>query len=347
MKTRNTDFIANGSPVGHSEPGDAASVLKNGSGSSDEIALLYIALARAAGLKAWPMQVVDRDRATFEPTYLNMGQFDDFIAIVQIDGKDVYLDPGEKMCSFGALHWKHELATGFRMTDKGAVLETTPAGVPRSPEVERNADLALDEHGAVAGTSRITMTGQEALYWRQIAQQNDRNEVSKRFNEWMSGNLPEGVTADFDHFDGLDDYDANVVATAKLSGTLGSATGKRLILPALFFESRGHHPFVAQVTRTVPIDLHYATMEQDVVTYRLSPGVSIDTAPHDVNVNWGERASLHIRSTAKDGSIQVTRNLVRNSTVLDAGYYPVLRDFYMQMSEADQQQVVLTRNKGD
>jgi hypothetical protein len=29
--------------------------------------------------------------------------------------------------------------------------------------------------------------------------------------------------------------------------------------------------------------------------------------------------------------------------VLDEGYYTLLRDFYLQMSEADQQQVVLTR----
>ena len=24
-----------------------------------------------------------------------------------LDGKDVYLDPGQKMCPFGLLHWKH------------------------------------------------------------------------------------------------------------------------------------------------------------------------------------------------------------------------------------------------
>ena len=34
-------------------------------------------------------------------------QLDDYIAIVVLDGKDVYLDPGQKMCPFGLLHWKH------------------------------------------------------------------------------------------------------------------------------------------------------------------------------------------------------------------------------------------------
>jgi transglutaminase-like putative cysteine protease len=347
MKMQNRDFIVNASATSHGNLKDAAGVLKMGNGSSDEIALLYVALARAAGLKAWPMQVVNRDRATFEPTYLSMSQFDDFIAIVQIDGKDVYLDPGEKMCAFGNLHWKHELAAGFRLTDKGAVIDTTAAGAPKSADVQRTAELAIDEHGSVQGNVRVVMSGQEALYWRQLAQESVGNEVSKQFNEWMRGNLPEGVSVDFDHFDGLENYDANLVATAKLSGTLGSGTGKRLILPGVFFESRGKHPFVEQETRTAPIDLHYAVTEEDDVTYRLPAGPNIDTAPHAVNVSWGDHASLQIRSTEKDGSIHVTRNLVRNSAVFDAGYYTMLRDFYLKMSEADQQQIVLTRSKTD
>jgi hypothetical protein len=342
MKIRNTDFVGN-SANRHTASQDAAGVWKQQSGTSDEIALLYIALARAAGLKAWPMQVVDRDRATFESIYLSTTQFDDFIAIVQINGKDVYLDPGEKMCSFGDLHWTHELATGFRQTEKDTGIETTPAGTAKSADVQRFADIAIDEKGSVQGTVRLVMTGQEALYWRQIAQENERNEVSHQFNKWMSGDLPEGVTANFDHFDGLDDYDGNLVATAKVSGTLGSATGKRLIVPALFFESRGKHPFVQQEKRTIPVDLHYATTEEDDVTYRLPSSVGIDTAPHSANVSWGDHASLQIRSIADKGSIHITRNLVRNSAVLDEGYYTLLRDFYLQMSEADQQQVVLTR----
>jgi hypothetical protein len=272
-----------------------------------------------------------------------MDQLDDFIAIVQIDGKEVYLDPGQKMCPFGLLHWRHELATGFRLTDKDAVIATTPEGAPKSSDVQRTADLTIDERGAVQGSARLLLSGQQALYWRQAAQ-SGQAEVGKKFTEWMIETLPDGVSVEFDGFDGLDNYETNLAATAKLSGTIGTGTGKRLILPGVFFESRGHRPFVAEETRTVPIDLHYAAMEGDDVTYRLPHGVGIDSTPRPTNVSWGDHASLQIRSTAKDGSIQVTRNLVRNSTVLDAGYYPMLRNFYLKMSEADQQQIVLSRS---
>lgn len=347
MKMQNRDFIGNSTTIHGSSMKDAAGVLKAGGGSSNELALLYVALARAAGLKAWPMQVVNRDRATFEPTYLSMDQFDDFIAIVQIDGKDVHLDPGQKMCSFGALHWKHELATGMRISGNGTTIETTPEGPAKAADVQRTADVTLDEHGNIQGTVKLVMSGQDALAWRQLAQEKDHNELKKEFNDAMKDSLPEGVTADFDQIDGLDDYDGNLVATSKLSGSLGTSTDKRLILPGVFFESRGKHPFVAQPTRTVPVDLHYAAMEEDDATYHLPAGVTIASIPKAVNVSWEDHAAMRIRVTSASNTINVTRSLVRNSVVLDAGYYTMLRNFYLQMSDADQQQIVLSRDKAE
>ena len=76
-------------------------VWKQKSGTAEEIALLYVALARAAGLNAWPAKVVDRNRAIFDSNYFSLRQLDDIVAKVTIDGKEVYLDPGEKMCPFG------------------------------------------------------------------------------------------------------------------------------------------------------------------------------------------------------------------------------------------------------
>jgi hypothetical protein len=62
--------------------------------------------------------------------------------------------------------------------------------------------------------------------------------VKKQFNEELQKKLPDGVQADFDHFLGLDDPDVNLMAMMKVSGNLGTATGKHFFLPGLFFESR-------------------------------------------------------------------------------------------------------------
>ncbi len=322
---------------------DAEDVWKQQSGSDDEIALLYVAMARAAGLKVWPMQVVDRSRAIFDPRYLSVNQLDDYIAIVDINGKEVFLDPGQKMCSFGLLHWKHMLASGIRLSDKGPAIATTPAGTYVNAVVQRTADLDIDEQGNVKGTARFVLTGPDALYWRQVALENDTDEVKKQFNEWIRGDLPDGVEGDFDHFLALEDFSANLMGIVKVSGNIGTATGKHFFLPGLFFESKARHPFVAQDKRTSPVDVHYAKLEQDDVTYRLPAGFAVESAPQATNATWPNHAMLKIGSAAKENSVTVQRALAYNFTLLDAKDYPDLHDFYQKVATADQQQLVLTR----
>ena len=49
------------------------------SGTSNGLAMLYVGLARAAGLKAAEVEVVNRDRAIFDPYYLTLYQYDDVL----------------------------------------------------------------------------------------------------------------------------------------------------------------------------------------------------------------------------------------------------------------------------
>jgi hypothetical protein len=348
MKLNNTDFSRKKSEAERKKEKlkdihSAEDVWKQQGGSADEIALLYVGLARAAGLKVWPMQVVNRSRAIFDNGYLAISQLDDYIAIVLLDGKEVYLDPGQKMCPFGAMNWKHTLASGFRLSDKGAVLATTPSIMYKDSVVHRVANLTIGEDGSVKGTVRFVMSGPEALHWRQQALENDEEEVKKQFNESIRESFPEGVLADFDHFLALGDSSANLIGIVNVTGGLGTMTGKHFFLPGLFFEARSKHPFVAQDKRTIPVDVHYPKAEQDEVTYVLPPGFSVESLPKAANASWPDHALLKINAGAKDSDVKVVRTLAYNFTILDPKEYAALHDFYQKVSEADQQQVVLTR----
>jgi len=324
---------------------NAHDLWKQQSGSDDDIALLYVALARAAGLTAWPMKVIRRNRAIFDASYLSTYQLDDYIAIVELGGKDVYLDPGQKMCPYGSLSWKHALTSGLRMTAKGAEIATTPALTFKESVTQQSADLSVDETGDVKGTARVSMTGPEALYWRQLALENDEAEVKKQFVESTRNDLPEGVQAEFDHFQGLDDPSVNLIGFVNVSGSLGSVTGKHFFLSGLFFETRAKHPFVAQDKRVTPIDLHYPKMMQDDVVYHLPAGYTVESAPKTSDVTWPNHAILRIASGANGSTVRIQRAFIRNFTLLDSKEYNDLHDFYLKLSAADQQQLVLTRVK--
>ena len=75
----------------------AADVWEQRRGNRDELTQLFVGLARAAGIRAYVGIVTNRDRNLFLADYLEMSQLDDDIAIVQIDGKDQFFDPGEQI----------------------------------------------------------------------------------------------------------------------------------------------------------------------------------------------------------------------------------------------------------
>ncbi|UWZ84715.1 DUF3857 domain-containing protein [Occallatibacter riparius] len=348
MKLENTDFTRRKSQEERKkekikEVKKAEDVWMQKSGGSDDLALLYVAMARAAGLQVVPMQVVNRDRAIFDPDYLQVLQLDDYIAVATINGKEVYLDPGQKMCPFGLLHWKHTYASGLRVSGKGAEIAATPGNLYTQNTMQRVADLTVSPDGSAAGTLRVVMSGQQALHWRQTAIRNDEDEVKKRFNETMRDSVPEGMEAEFDHFLALDDYNANLVAVLKVNGQLGSATGKRFFLPGMFFESRAKHPFVATESRKIPVDVHYPERVVDDVTYHLPEGFAVESAPQAATIPFGSSAQLRVASKNDKDKVEIARSLAYNFTLVEQKDYTQLRDFYQKVATADQQQLVLAR----
>ena len=325
------------------ENNSAEDVWKNQSGPGNSVAVLFVALARAAGLKAWPMMVTDRSLRFFDYGYLNFRQMDDFIAIVSIGGKEVYLDPGQKRCPFGALYWAHLGTTGMRATESGAVLAPTPDPKYQDNAEQRTADVTIDAEGNATGTARIVLKGAESLYWRQRALRNSEDAVRKQFEEELTADLPEGVEAHFDHFVGLDESDSMLMAVAAIKGKIGVATGKRLIVPGLLFDTRSKHPFVAQEKRQAPVDFHYPALVTEDVVYRLPEGYTVESTPNTGDVILKGAALFRINSTAEDGAVDVTRTMLRNFSFVSPGGYATLRDFYMKIATADQQQIVLTR----
>jgi hypothetical protein len=186
------------------------------------------------------------------------------------------------------------------------------------------------------------MNGQEALRWRQAALEDDLDEVNKRFDRWIAGMFPDGMTAHIDHFLALDTPDSNLVAIVNANGSLGTATSKRLLLPGFFFESRGGHPFVDQAQRIEPVDMRYAEQVTDQVTLHLPPGFAVEGAPQDARIPWENHAVLITKSAVSPGQIVIARQLTRGFAVLKADEYQNLRDFYKKVAAADQQQLVLT-----
>lgn len=349
LTLENTDYTRRKSQVEMKEEGvkqirSAEDVWNQKSGSGDEIALLYLAMARIAGLKAYAVTVCNRNREVLNPFYLSLSQFNDVLVMVTVGGKEIPVDPGQKYAPFGQLGWMHAMTEGLRQSDKGVEFAQIPANPYKAATMVRFADVYIAKDGTVSGTIRISMTGPAALRWRHRALQSDEDEIKKQFNEYLHTLVPDGVDAEFDHFLGLEDYHEVLMGMAKLSGNMGTVTGKRLFLPGTFFETHPRRGFVSEEKRETPIDMEYGSTETDEATYHVPDGFSIESAPPDTTIPWSGHAAFQLKSVvdpANKDRVQVVRSLARAFAMLAAKDYPELREFYQKVAAAEQQPLVL------
>jgi hypothetical protein len=313
------------------------------SGSSQDIALLYLSMLRAAGLTAYDMKVSDRSERVFNVGYLDFDQLDDDLVAVTIGGKEILLDPGEKMCPFQTLNWKHSGTEGIRQSSGVRNLVITGEQSYTANKIVRTGDINLDEHGAITGRLSIVMVGQEALYWRQIALIVDPDELKKQFDRWLGSFVPEGVEVHIDHFLGLDDPEVNLMAIVKVHGSLGAATSKRLLLPGFFFQARSHQPFVNQEKRLEPVDMHFANQVTDQITYHLPANLTVEGAPQVAKILWEGHAAMISKSKTDPGEITIARVQSQGFTFAKPEEYQNLRGFYQKVATADQAQLVLAK----
>ena len=318
----------------------ASDVLALKRGSPHELAMLFLALARAAAFHAEAMAVVNRSRDFFQQNYLNGDQFDDLIIFVTVDGKERAFDPGERYATYGTLQWTHTLAGGLRQQDGHTAITNSPGIGYKDTIVQRVADLTLASDGTVTGTATIVLTGQNAMRWRQRALEGDQVELKKGFEDQLQPDLPPGIMIHTDHFLGLDEEGTNLVVRMNVGGSLGTATGKRIFLPLSIFAAGGRDPF-ASSHREEPIDLRFPFLEKDQVTLHLPAGFQVESVPTDARVDLPQNAVYLSVAKAAGQTITYERNLIMANILFTAAEYDKLKGFFDDVSNKDRAQAVL------
>ena len=348
MTLENTDFTRGRSSSeehsdGLKEIRSADDIWTRKRGDGDQIAELYVGMARAAGLKAYVMGVANRRQRFFVPGYLSTDQIDDLIAIVNVDGKDVFLDPGERYCAFGRLAWVHSMTGGLRETDGGAELALTDALSYKDTHISRVADLKLDDLGVATGSVILTYTGDEAMTWRHDALRGDETSLKEGLRSDLEKKLPGGMEIKVAKIDNLTEYEQPLKVTYEVTGPIGNPTGKRLLVAADLFESNTK-PRFPESKRDLPVDMKYPSTTQDVVRLTFTPAMTLESSPAVTTTEWKGAAAFNTLVATTQNSITFRSNLTVGKTIVTPENYNDLRDFYSKVEARDQEPVVLTRS---
>ncbi len=345
MELENTDFTHSHSAAEEKSQGlkvvhTTDDVLARRRGDSDQLAELFVAMARAAGMKAYVMTVTNRDRHLFLPSYFSLGQFDDNIAIVTVDGKEQYFDPGSRYCPYGLLAWKHTQAGGMRETDSGAVLANTPAVGYTASHVTRVANLTMDEHGVVTGTVKLSYTGSPALHWRQVALRGDTTTLENDLKAQAERLLPAGLDVKVNSVNKVTEYEQPLTVEFAVKGGIGSSTGKRMLLPGDVFLANAK-PTFSHEKREVPIAFDYPYYTQDAVRINFPASFAVESIPTGESMQYEKAIAYALRTESTATSVTFRRELALGEILYLPAEYPALRTFYGKFENKDQETVVL------
>lgn len=325
----------------------AEDVLKRKRGNEDEIAMTYVALARAAGLQAAVMAVADRSKLIFDTNWMDFGaQLTDDIAVVKYGGADHYLDPGARYATFGHLAWDHSTCGGVRQDslDPATMFQMTPTEAYKFSHTARVADLKLEANGHMNGSVTFTYEGSPALRWRQVALRNDEGELRQQVKKELEGLMPGGTDVEVKAVDGLDNGEVPLKVTAAVSGNIGNAMGSRVVLPAALFEANSRPTFPHE-KREQAVYFPYSELKQDAVRYVLPPGFVIESAPATATTKFQSVAAYTLRTVQATNTITVRRDLVLGEIYFPIKDYPALRTFYNDLERKDHDSVVLKRTE--
>ncbi|HKD81897.1 MAG TPA: DUF3857 domain-containing protein [Candidatus Angelobacter sp.] len=327
------------------EKRNADTVLSNHEGYRYEIARLFLAMARTANLPAYLMHVADRDEVFFRPGIPNRGQLTSEIAIVTIDGKDVFLDPGTPLCPFGLLSWQHNATQGIRQTPEGGTaLAPTPGASYKDALSKHVGWLTLSEDGSAKGKIGVAWAGEEALVRRISGLKTDAAGRKKDLEDELTALLPNGSSVHLDTASGWDDSEAQLTANFTVEiPSYASSAGKRLLVPPDLFRTRTRQPF-SQGERKNPVYFNYPFYAADETHITYPEGFHVESIPDTQPVQTG--FSLYtVRHTASGNTIVFSRDFGMAALGFQQKDYPDLRKFYSAVATGDSQPLLLTSAK--
>lgn len=315
-------------------------ILERKRGNGDQLAELFVAMARAAGMKAYLFAVTNRDRSIFVPGYLSLRQLDDYIVIVNVDGKEKFFDPGSRYSPYGHLDWKHTFAGGVREIDGGTKLDSAPGEPYTFSRIQRVANLTMDEHGAVSGTVELAFTGAPALRWRQQALRGDQTSIDKDLRVHLEHMLPASMEIKVTSIEKLTDFEQPFAVRYTVKGPIGSSTGKRLLIPGALFECN-NKPTFPHETRENGVYFNYPWTSLDAVHVTFPPTFKVESTPTPDTLKLQSVGIYSLQSQTAPNSVTIRRNLSLGEILFLPKEYSDLRAFYAKFESKDQESVVL------
>jgi hypothetical protein len=320
-------------------------VLSRNYAYANQVNLVFLAMARAAGFRAYPIRAVSREYHLFQLKRFDSSQLNAMVIEVTVGGKRRYFDPATLYCPFEFVPWNETDTVGVVVDSLNNILVPIPAGPSSEAVIRRSADLQLDEQGNLEGDIRATFEGQEALTWRLEARNEDEAERRKSLEDWVKNALPANSEYTLTASDGWAKSAGPLTATFHIkTHEYASAVGQRLLLRIGFFQTGSKSSIFSTARRIHPVYFRYAAEYYDDLRIAPPKAFAVEAVPAAQSIHQGVAVS-EVKAEKVGDTIRISRTFMLGGNFFAVDQFPALKHFYQQAATAEDAQISLKRAK--
>ncbi len=308
----------------------------DGIGNAAEINFILMAMLNRSGIKAEPVLTSTLEHGI--PVYPNRTVFNYVIAAAEIEGKRILLDATNKYTTQNilplyTLNWRGRL---IREDGSSEEIKLEPNAVSKKAI---NMMVTVDEKGKLSGDYKIIRTDYDAFSFRQeysgISKENYLEKVEENLSgleitDYTINNLKNLAEPIMENFTFTSNNQCEIIGD------------KMYISPRLFF-SQSKNPFV-QEKREFPVYFGYPDQDRFNINIVIPSGYAIESLPKPIKIQTGENiGSFMFNCVALDNKIQIVIIKDINKQLVSSDFYDVLKSFYQQMIDKQNEKIVLKK----
>jgi hypothetical protein len=311
---------------------------KKKTGNSAEINLLLVNLLREAGLQAYPMLVSERGhgRVNKEQPFIN--QFNNVYAAVFVGNKKYYLDATDKLTPC--------LITPFSILNSTAFIADNEAG--GLVDIQEN-DIRYRDNITIAANLKEDgeLSGQVSVESKDYARTEKVRTYTRNKSDYIENYIKSGmVNIEVNNFDikNIEKEDLPVTQAFDFKTNIQS-TGEYSFLSFNWFTGLQSNPFIVS-DRFSNINFGYKKTVNLTYLVNLPANFKVDALPKGVKlVNPDNTVSFTRQFFLEGNQLMAKIKVDIDKTLFNVGEYAQVQDFFKQMVNMMNEQVILKKKQ--
>jgi hypothetical protein len=307
-----------------------------GTGNVAEINFILIAMLNYAGIHSNPVLISTTEYGI--PVFPSRTIFNYVIVATEIAGKQVLLDATNKKTTLNILPLNTLNWTGRLIRQDGSSQEINLVPIKLTTE-NTNLMVVIDKEGKITGKARNIKTDYDAFSFR------ERNEgiaddiyLEKLESKWN------GIQINDYSIDNLKDFSKPIIENFTFTAeNQCEIIGGKIYFDPLLFLTQTKNPF-RQEKRELPIYFGYPKQGKFNISIEIPEGYSVESVPKAIKISTGENLGMFTFNILSEGNkIQIVITEEINKAIVSADFYDVLKDFYQQIIDKQNEKIVLKK----